>query len=83
MCCGKSHKESTPPCRQCGGLVCEVRTRRKALFVRAQVGGNFLSGVATDESDPDAAVDALSAKMGPQMTEGMIGPYRKMLERVK
>lgn len=129
------------------------------LEARAQVGGNFLSGVATDETDPDAAVDALSAtmtyalehsyappqnflgvggmkifrdliyemrglmradhrffkshgqydfpqkrwkrswamylvgglmgsprlraKMGPQMTEGMIGPYRKMLERVK
>ena len=27
---------------------------------RAQVGGNFLAGVATDEHDPDAAIDALA-----------------------
>lgn len=128
------------------------------LEARAQVGGNFLAGVATDETNPDAAVDSLSAtltyalehqyappqnflgvggmkifrdliyemrglmradhrffkshgqydfpqkrwkrswamyligglmgsprlraKMGPQMTEGMIGPYRKMLKKL-
>ena len=30
---------------------------------RAQVGGNFLAGVATDERDPDAAIDALAASL--------------------
>ncbi len=30
---------------------------------RAQVGSNFLAGVATDEIDPDAAIDALADKL--------------------
>ena len=30
---------------------------------RAQVGSNFLAGVATDETDPDAAIDALADKL--------------------
>lgn len=30
---------------------------------RAQVGSNFLAGVATDEGDTDAAIDALAAKL--------------------
>ena len=30
------------------------------LESRAQVGGNFLAGVATDERDPDGAIDALA-----------------------
>ena len=30
---------------------------------RAQVGSNFLAGVATDECDPDAAIDALAEKL--------------------
>ncbi|MBE6637026.1 MAG: iron-sulfur protein [Ruminococcaceae bacterium] len=30
---------------------------------RAQVGHNFLAGVATDEDDPDAAIDQLSASL--------------------
>ena len=33
------------------------------LEARAQVGSNFLAGIATDESDPDAAIDALCAKL--------------------
>ena len=33
------------------------------LEARAQVGGNFLVGVATDEQDADQAVDALSATL--------------------
>ena len=30
---------------------------------RAQVGGNFLAGVATDERDPDAQIDAMARKL--------------------
>lgn len=30
---------------------------------RAQVGGNFLAGVATDEKDPDAEIDALARSL--------------------
>ena len=33
------------------------------LEARAQVGGNFLAGVATDETDPERAVDGLSATL--------------------
>ncbi len=34
---------------------------RLLLEARAQVGGNFLAGVASDESDANAAIDALAA----------------------
>ena len=30
---------------------------------RCEVGGNFLAGVATDEQDPDKAIDAMAAKL--------------------
>ena len=33
------------------------------LEARAQVGSNFLAGIATDEADTDAAVDALCKKL--------------------
>ena len=33
------------------------------LEARAQVGSNFLAGIATDEQDPDAAIDALAQKL--------------------
>ncbi len=33
---------------------------RTVIESRAEVGGNFLAGVATNESDPDAAIEALS-----------------------
>ena len=33
------------------------------LEARAQVGSNFLAGIATDEKDPDAAIDALCKKL--------------------
>ena len=36
---------------------------RLLLEARAQVGGNFLAGVATDESDMNAAIDKLSATL--------------------
>ena len=36
---------------------------RMILESRAQVGGNFLAGVATDERDPDGEIDALAKTM--------------------
>ena len=33
------------------------------LEARAQVGSNFLAGIATDEDDPDGQIDALCAKL--------------------
>jgi multimeric flavodoxin WrbA len=36
---------------------------RLLLEARAQVGGNYLAGVATDETDADAAVDRLAATL--------------------
>ena len=33
---------------------------RTILEARAQVGGNFLSGIATDETDPNGGIDALA-----------------------
>ena len=36
---------------------------RMILEGRAEVGGNFLCGVATDEVNPDAAIDQLAARM--------------------
>ena len=33
------------------------------IEARAQVGSNFLAGIATDEADPDSAIDQLCAKL--------------------
>ena len=36
---------------------------KTVIEARAQVGSNFLAGVATDEQDPDAQIDALAEKL--------------------
>ncbi len=36
---------------------------RNVIEARCETGGNFLSGVATDESDPDAQIDALAKSL--------------------
>ena len=36
---------------------------RTIMEARAQVGSNFLAGISTDETDPDAAVDQLAATL--------------------
>lgn len=36
---------------------------RTIIRARAEVGGNFLAGVATDEVDPDKEIDALAARL--------------------
>ena len=42
-----------------GDLAAEPNLRL-LLEARAQVGGNFLAGIATDETDPDAAIDQMA-----------------------
>ena len=44
------------------------------LEARAQVGGNFLAGVATDERDPDRAVDALAETLNYALTNRYAPP---------
>ena len=36
---------------------------KTVIEARAQVGSNFLAGIATDEQDPDAEIDALAQKL--------------------
>jgi len=41
---------------------------------RSQVGGNFLAGVATDEQDPDGAIDRMAARLEYALQEGYTQP---------
>ncbi len=41
---------------------------------RAQVGGNFLAGVATDESDPNGEIDKLAASLDYALKAGYVPP---------
>ena len=41
---------------------------------RAQVGSNFLAGVATDEEDPNGQIDALSQKLSYALEKGYVPP---------
>ena len=45
------------------GNLSEEENLRTVLEARAEVGGNFLAGIATDETDPDGEIDALAAKI--------------------
>ena len=45
-----------------GDLGCE-QNLQSILEARAQVGSNFLAGIATDTQDPDRAIDQLCAKL--------------------
>ena len=45
-----------------GNLAAEDNLRM-LMEARAQVGGNFLAGIATDEVDPDAQIDQLAATL--------------------
>lgn len=45
------------------GNYSEETNLQTIVEARAQVGGNFLAGVATDEEDTDAAIDLLAARL--------------------
>ena len=44
------------------------------LEARAQVGGNFLTGVATDEMDPDGEIDRLAANLTYALEHNYVPP---------
>ena len=45
------------------GNYAEEANLQQIVEARAQVGSNFLAGVAADEEDPDAAIDLLAARL--------------------
>ena len=45
------------------GCLSQEENLRTIIESRAQVGSNFLAGIATDEENPDAAIDKLSQKL--------------------
>ena len=45
------------------GNYAEEHNLQTILEARAQVGSNFLAGIATDEEDPDAAIDQLAQRL--------------------
>ena len=47
---------------------------RTVIEARAQVGSNFLAGIATDELDPNAAIDQLCAKLDYALQEKYLPP---------
>ena len=44
------------------------------IEARAQVGGNYLAGVATDESDPDTQIDSLAKSLAYAIAQGYAPP---------
>ena len=47
---------------------------RCVIRARADVGGNFLAGVATDERDPDGEIDKLAARLAYALDQGYRPP---------
>ena len=47
---------------------------RTVIEARCEVGGNFLAGVATDEIDPDTAIDRLAATLSYAMKHHYVQP---------
>ena len=56
-----------------GSLSCEENLRT-VIKARAEVGGNFLAGIAADEFDPDAETDALAAKLNYAIENAYVQP---------
>ena len=47
---------------------------RTVIDARAEVGGNFLAGVATDEFNPDTEIDTLSERLNYAIENGYVQP---------
>jgi len=56
-----------------GNLTAEDNLRN-VMEARANVGGNFLAGIATDEENPDAAIDALASTLEFALERGYVPP---------
>ena len=47
---------------------------RMVLEAEAEVGGNYLAGIASDERDPDASIDAMAARLAYAVEHGYTRP---------
>ena len=56
------------------GNLSKEENLRTIIEGRAQVGSNILAGIATDECDTDAAIDALAASLAYSLTNRNTGP---------
>ncbi|MBE6968517.1 MAG: iron-sulfur protein [Ruminococcaceae bacterium] len=58
----------------CSGPYSTESNLRDVIEARAETGGNFLCGVATDERNPDAAVDTLAKSLAFALETGHTAP---------
>ena len=56
------------------GNLSKEENLRTIIEGRAQVGSNILAGIATDEADPDAAIDAFAANLSYALENKNTGP---------
>ena len=56
------------------GNLSQEANLQTVLEARAQVGSNFLAGIATDEFDPNAAIDALAQRLEYALESGYVPP---------
>ena len=56
------------------GPYSKEKNLQTVIEARAQVGGNHLCGVATDESDPNSQIDSLAAELGYALEHGYVTP---------
>ncbi len=56
------------------GALSREENLRNVIEARAQVGGNFLAGVAGNETDTDAAIDRLAAALEYALVHGYVPP---------
>ena len=56
------------------GALSREENLRTVIEARAQVGGNFLAGVAGDEADTDAGIDRLAASLAYALRTGYVPP---------
>ena len=56
------------------GPYSEENNLRTVVEARCETGGNYLAGVATDERDPDAAVDAMAKMLAYALETGHTAP---------
>ena len=56
------------------GTLSREENLRTIMEARAQVGTNFLAGIATDETDPDGQIDALAQKLSYALENKYVPP---------
>jgi len=56
------------------GALSREENLRTVMEARAQVGTNYLAGIATDETDPDGTVDMLCAKLSYALEHNYVPP---------